>query len=162
MRTFIIRPAMLEDVEAIFHVHQSSVKNLCIQQYSAEQIAFWLDGRSPEMYVPAISKGSLWVAERNHILGFLEIDGSEISKLFVSSDNAFSGVGRKLLNVALDYIVSNGSEKAYLESTVTAVPFYEKHGFRVVGHGVFSHGNSPISLEIAKMVCLFPRHDSCS
>lgn len=44
-----------------------------------------------------------------------------------------------------------GHSKAYLEATLTAEKFYQHHGFRKIGEGTFSRGNSPVSIEIIKM-----------
>ncbi len=75
------------------------------------------------------------------IVGFVENDGNEVSKLFVADDNAFAGIGRALLQAALAHIARSGATTAYLESTLTAAPFYEKIGFRTTGQGFFSRTN---------------------
>jgi putative acetyltransferase len=152
MHSLTIRLATEADTDAIFRVHQDSVRQLCGRQYSPEQIAMWLDGRTPEVYLEAIGQHTLWVAVGAEIAGFVETDGSEISKLFVAGTAAFHGVGKQLLQVALDHIEGSGVDKAYVESTVTAVKFYERHGFRTMGSGFFSRGNSSVQLEIVQMV----------
>jgi GNAT superfamily N-acetyltransferase len=111
----------------------------------------WLDGRDPSIYVDAVRRGTIWVAESRHIQGFVETDRSEVTKLFVAGDCAFGGVGKQLLHTALNHIASTGAMKAYLESALTAVKFYEKNGFRAVGHGFFTGGNGAVRLEIVKM-----------
>ncbi|WP_407186938.1 GNAT family N-acetyltransferase [Bradyrhizobium centrosematis] len=146
-----IRPATESDVDFIFRVHRSSVETLCRREYSAAQLALWLDGRDPSIYLDAIRKESIWVAEGDRIVGFVEIDGFEVTKLFVAEDGSFRGVGKQLLQTALNRIAASGAPKAYLEATLTAVKFYEKYGFRAVGQGVFTRGNSPVQLEIVKM-----------
>ncbi|TFF06761.1 GNAT family N-acetyltransferase [Pseudomonas sp. BCA14] len=151
MKKILIRTAMLEDAESIFEVHKNSVENLCHGDYSPEQIAMWLDGRSPESYRESIAAGNLWLAYADTLLGFVEIDGHEVSKLFVRGDAAGQGVGARLLNDALQRIKTAGHPNAYLEATLTAEKFYAAFGFRKVGEGTFSHGNSPVSIEIIKM-----------
>jgi GNAT superfamily N-acetyltransferase len=146
-----IRAATVADIDAIFEVHQSSVRQLCERDYCPQQIAMWLDGRSPDVYLEAIRKQALWVAVGDAMAGFVEVDGAEVSKLFVAGAYAFHGVGAQLLQVALERIAAGGAPSAYLESTVTAVKFYERHGFRTVGHGFFSRGNSAVRIEIVKM-----------
>lgn len=61
------------------------------------------------------------------------------------------GAGGKLLEVALAAIFEGGATAAYLEATLNAVPFYQKHGFAVTGSGFFSRGGSPVRIEIVKM-----------
>ncbi|NVZ23644.1 GNAT family N-acetyltransferase [Pseudomonas costantinii] len=151
MKKILIRPATLKDAESIFEVHKNSVENLCNDDYSPEQIAMWLDGRSPETYREAITAGNLWLAHTDRLQGFIEIDGHEVSKLFIRGDAAGQGIGARLLNEALQRIKTAGHAKAYLEATLTAEKFYAAFGFRKVGEGTFSRGNSPVSIEIIKM-----------
>jgi putative acetyltransferase len=151
MTTPTIRLATQDDKAAIFAVHRDSVRRLCTGQYSAEQIDMWLDGRTADMYEPAIARGEVWVAETDRIIGFAENDGAEVSKLFIAGDGAFSGVGGRLLQTALDHIRKTGGKTAYLESTTTAARFYKKFGFVETGRGRFSRGNSAVQLEIVRM-----------
>lgn len=151
VQTIRYRLATEADIDAIFRVHQSSVKQLCEQQYSAQQIAMWLEGRHSGVYLDAIHKATLWVADGDEIMGFVETDGNEVNKLFVAGNHAFRGIGDELLQIGLAHIAATGAPIAYLESTVTAVEFYERNGFSVVGTGFFSRGNSPVQLEVIKM-----------
>jgi len=151
MNNLLIRAARLEDAEGIFQVHKNSVENLCNTDYSPEQIAMWLDGRSPQTYCEAIVAGNFWLALTDTLQGFVEVDGHELSKLFVRGDAAGQGIGARLLGEALRRIEAAGHRKAYLEATRTAVKFYESFGFRKIGEGTFSRGNSPVAIEIIKM-----------
>lgn len=152
-----IRRATPADSEAIYGVHRDSVEQLCGAHYEARQIAMWMDGREPAVYLDAIDRGALWVADHCGIVGFVEIDGSELSKLFVAGAYSGRGIGTRLLGVALDAIATDDAEHAYLEATLSAVAFYEKHGFRITGSGFFSRGNSPVRIEIVKMERPFTR-----
>ena len=148
---FEIRAATAADIHRIFAVHLDSVTRLCAGHYSREQIASWLDGRTPGMYLDAIARNALWVADGGDLLGFAETAGEELTKLFVRGDRARSGAGSALLETAVSDIARAGHDCAYLEATTNAAPFYGKHGFDVIGTGHFSHGNSPLQLEIVKM-----------
>lgn len=151
MKKLLIRSALLEDAQSLFEVHRNSVETLCTGDYGPDQIAMWLDGRSPATYREAIAAGNLWLAHTDRLQGFIEIDGNEISKLFVRGDAAGLGIGARLLNEALQRIKNAGHAKAYLESTLNAEKFYAAFGFQKVGEGTFSRGNSPVSIEIIKM-----------
>jgi GNAT superfamily N-acetyltransferase len=146
-----IRPATLEDANTFFQTHKDSVERLCTADYSAEQIAMWLDGRSPQTYRDAIVGGNVWLAQNDGVLGFVEVDGHDVSKLFIRGSGARQGIGRLLLEKALQKIRAASHSKAYLEATLTAEKFYQHHGFRKIGEGTFSRGNSPVSIEIIKM-----------
>ena len=149
--TLHLRLATAADSEAIYRVHRDSVEQLCGTHYDARQIAMWLDGRTPAVYHAAIERGQLWVAERRGIVGFVEIDGHELSKLFIAGAHSGQGVGARLLDVALAAIAAGGAAQACLEATLSAVPFYERHGFHITGSGFFSRGNSEVRIEVLKM-----------
>jgi GNAT superfamily N-acetyltransferase len=134
-----------------FQTHKDSVERLCTADYSAEQIAMWLDGRSPQTYREAIVGGNVWLAQNDGIQGFVEVDGHEVSKLFIRGSGARQGIGRLLLEKALQQIRDAGHSRAYLEATLTAEKFYQQFGFRKIGEGTFSRGNSLVSIEIIKM-----------
>ncbi|MGU7785270.1 GNAT family N-acetyltransferase [Burkholderia sp. PU8-34] len=103
------------------------------------------------MYVDAIRRGALWVADDGDMLGFVETAGDELTKLFVRGDRVRVGLGKALLDKAGSEIARNGHSRVYFEATTNACPFYERHGFVIVGTGHFSHGNSPTRLEIVQM-----------
>ncbi|MFK3775025.1 GNAT family N-acetyltransferase [Pseudomonas sp. NPDC089406] len=151
MNSISIRAGALEDAEEIFRIHKDSVVSLCAAEYKSEQIAMWLDGRSAETYVEAIVGGNLWLAQGRLIYGFVEIDGHEISKLFIRGSMAGQGIGKQLLELALEKICSAGYSTAYLEATLNAEKFYERFGFRKIGEGTFTRGNRPVPIEIVKM-----------
>ena len=106
--------------------------------YPSAQIGRWFDGRDASMCSPAIQR--LWVVEEGGVLGFVETAGAEITKLFVMANAAGRGNGRQLPRTALKHLAATGAMRAHLESTATAVGFYRREGFRVVGEDVFSHG----------------------
>ncbi|MFU2018912.1 GNAT family N-acetyltransferase [Peribacillus butanolivorans] len=152
MTDFAIRLATPEDRKEIFNVHRHSVRNLCSEQYTEEQINMWLGGRDPDIYLPAIERGELWVAVSDRtILGFVEVEGNEVTKLFVSGAAAGSGVGKSLMVKVIGHIRKNGKTRIYLEATTTARDFYRKLGFVETGTGTFSRGGAAVSLEIVKM-----------
>lgn len=147
-----VRLARREDRDEIFRVHRDSVQSLCAADYSPEQIELWLKGRDPSMYLEAIARAELWVAVSEDVmLGLVEVDGSEVTKLFVSGAGAGSGVGRALMTVAIEHLRARGETCVHLESTTTARGFYQRLGFVETNRGTFSHGDSRVTLEIVNM-----------
>jgi len=146
-----IRTARRDELEPIFAVHRDSVITQCTGHYTDTQIRGWLAGRTAEMYLPAIAEGRLWVADDGAVIGFVEIDGRELTKLFVRGDRATRGVGRRLLDAAIAAIRAGGASLVALEATINARAFYARHGFVETGRGAFSHGAGGAPLEIVKM-----------
>jgi putative acetyltransferase len=157
MSQLTIRAARADEIQDIYAVHRDSVSVLCKNDYTSKQIAMWLDGRAPDMYLSAIDRGQLWVAIDGDgmIVGFAENAGHELSKLFVRSASAGSGVGRRLLATATEAIRASGAASVYLEATRNACEFYRKHGFVEIGTGMFARGG--VALEIVKMELVLTR-----
>ena len=82
----------------------------------------------------------------------------EIVALFVSPDYAGQGVGRRLADLALEIASDIDSGEIVLESTLTAMPFYQKLGFTEVSRGFFTHGQKNMGISIVNMV----RNSKCS
>lgn len=155
IQNFEIHLAAAKDCSDLFNLQRDSVRSICTSQYNTEQIDMWLDGRHPDMYLAAIERGELWVAmSSDTILGLVEVQGNEVTKLFVSGTAAGSGVGKALMVKAIEHIRHSGENRIYLESTISAQGFYRKLGFAEIGTGTFSHGASTVSLEIVQMELL--------
>lgn len=147
-----IRLATAQDADAIFAVHRDSVASLCASAYSVQQIAMWLNGRSPATYQAAISNHQIVVAtEADRIVGFVEATPGEIVKLFIAGAAAGHGAGDKLMEAGLALARDGYDGAIHIESTKNAESFYAKYGFEKVGEGVFSRGGSAVSIEVVKL-----------
>lgn len=72
--------------------------------------------------------------ETTAVIGFLASTPDTISQLYVHVDYQDKGIGSELLNLAKQE--SNGSLRLFtFKSNTKAQRFYERHGFREVGHG---------------------------
>ena len=63
------------------------------------------------------------------------------------------GVGSKLLKVAEASLKKRGCKKNEIEATVTAKPFYMKHGYQVVKKGIhkFEGTSAPVFFMAKKL-----------
>lgn len=130
---FTIRKAKQEDKESIWRVHVKAVRETCVSHYSQEVIQIWAERMRPEKYEDAIRSNEFFVAEENGaVVGFGELDqaGGEIQGLYVSPDVARRGVGQKLLSTLEERARAFGLESLHLTSSLNAVSFYERAGFK--------------------------------
>ena len=130
---FTIRKAKQEDKESIWRVHAKAIRETCASHYSQEVIRIWAERLRPEKYGEAISSNEFFVAEENgEVLGFGELNKAdgEITGLYVSPDVAGRGVGWKLLCTLEERARSFGLESLHLTSSLNAVSFYERAGFK--------------------------------
>jgi ribosomal protein S18 acetylase RimI-like enzyme len=146
----VIRAATRDDATAIHDLHARSVKDLWLSHYSEAQIDGWMAGRTPEGYVPAISRGELFVAEGDSgLLGFGHATNDSVEAIFVNPDVAGTGVGTALLRHALAEIRKHGGGSVRLTSTLNAVSFYRRFGFRVMGKRSVEKGR--VSIPVVDM-----------
>jgi putative acetyltransferase len=128
-----IREATDRDAERIHEVHVASVRGLCGAAYEPKVIDGWLRGRSAAGYTRGIGDGAMLVAELDAVVvGFCHAMQDEIIALFVHPASAGQGVGAALLSTGLERAARSG-RAVRLESTLNAVAFYERFGFRALG-----------------------------
>lgn len=147
-----LRPAAPGDGQAVFDVTRNSVRELAKDHYSAEQIAGWMGERTAETYEALIAKGLLVVVEQEgKIVGFVDSEPGEVTRLFLLADAAGSGLGKRLLEIGIQNARRDHEGPVRVESTVNAEGFYRRHGFRMVERGFFSHGVGGDPIEIVHM-----------
>ena len=147
-----LRPAREGDGEALFEVTRRSVEALARNHYTPEQIARWMGDRTPQYYEDLIAQGQVVVAEfKDTIMGFVDSEPGEVSRLFLLPGVAGSGLGRKLLDIGVANARKGHSGPIKVESTINAEGFYRRHGFRTVSRGYFSHGLGGDPIEIVRM-----------
>jgi GNAT superfamily N-acetyltransferase len=134
MDIITFREAVLADAPRIHELHLASVRALSAPFYERSVIDGWLAGRSPAGYARSISSGAMLVAEASGVvIGFCEGTPGEVRAVFVDPDGAGKGLGAQLLTRALALAQVGQSAPVRLESTLNAVRFYERHGFRQLG-----------------------------
>jgi len=130
-----IRRARQEDREAIWRVHGGAIRGTCAGHYPPEVIEIWAGRLRPEKYAGAIDKYEFFVAEEGGVVvGFGELgpEAGAIQGLYVSPEVKGRGVGWKLLCTLEERARAYGLKSLRLTSSLNAVPFYERAGFRAV------------------------------
>ena len=130
-----IRRAGQEDKEAIWRVHGRAIRETCAGHYSREVIEIWAGRLRPEKYAEAIDRYDFFVAEEDGVVvGFGELgrETGAVQGLYVSPDVKGRGVGRELLRTLEERARAYGLKSLSLTSSLNAVPFYERAGFRAV------------------------------
>lgn len=147
-----LRPARSGDGQAVFDVTRCSVRDLAKGHYSAEQIAGWMGDRTADYYEGLIAKGMMVVAiQAGKIVGFVDSEPGEVTRLFLLADAAGAGLGKRLLEIGVKNAQSAHEGPIRVEATINAEGFYGRHGFRTVGKGYFSHGLGGDPIEIVHM-----------
>jgi ribosomal protein S18 acetylase RimI-like enzyme len=130
----MIRRATIDDAEEICDLHIRSIRVLCFADYTPQQIEAWAGRKKPELYSRAMTEGgeTMFVAvdeQQGRIIGFAAFKEAEIYGLYVAPEAVRRGVGSALLDAAEAAMRSNGVTLVKFRSTLTALSFYQCHGY---------------------------------
>lgn len=149
---FSFRAARREDAETIFNLTKASIGGLAGTSYSRTQLENWMGERTPAFYEALIASGRMTVCVRDAVVvGFVDAEPGEVTRLFILPEAAGLGLGRRLLEIGIGQARLGHIGPIKLEATINAEGFYRKHGFRSVGRGQFSHGLGGEPIEIVHM-----------
>lgn len=131
----IIRDHRPEDFEALYALFRDTVRSINRRDYSEAQVAAWApDSFEPERWAERIANYRIFVAEDGQgIAGFAELDrDGHIDCFFVHKDRQGEGVGGRLMRAVQNEAEERGLPRLYAEVSITARPFFERHGFVVL------------------------------
>ncbi|MEE7458696.1 GNAT family N-acetyltransferase [Methylorubrum populi] len=133
MIPFCIRPYASRDLETILNLFQRSIRGIASADYAPAQIEAWsrID-RAVWAEPPAALRR--WVAWADgQAAGFADLGpGGHLDKLYVDPAHRRRGVAQALLVTAEAEAIAQGVEGLDTEASLTARPFFEAAGFRVV------------------------------
>jgi GNAT superfamily N-acetyltransferase len=133
-----IRPAVRADAEGACRVLRRSITESCRADHRDDPalIAGWLENKTPDNLRAWIqSRGYLVVAEHNgEIVGVAMLGGNgKITLCYLLPELRFQGVGRQLLAALETEARARGVTVLRLESTKTALSFYQRNGYAEAG-----------------------------
>lgn len=121
------------DLEKITMIFQNTVRKVNIKDYTQEQVDAWApDFIDKEKWNKALSEHYTFVAVKNDaIIGFGDIDDSGyLDRLYVHHDYLRQGVATLICNKLESMVDSDLTIRTH--ASITAKPFFEKRGYRVV------------------------------
>ena len=146
MSDISIRRGTEADATAICAVHKASVRGLCGQDYTAEQIEAWVGNRVPADYRAVMRRGEIYFVaiSGNRVIGFGSRLDCEVSGIYIHPDFARLGVGRAILAALEQHARRARIQYLQLDSSLTAVPFYIVQGYAAIkeDHGVERQGET--------------------
>lgn len=91
---------------------------------------------------------NLYVFDDGLIKGFIQMDKTEICKLYVDTFFQDEGIGSKLIEYAIDEF--HADKLWALEKNVRAISFYQRHGFHLTGERSFEEGTTEHILKLER------------
>ena len=123
------------DAPEIVRLFFETVRSVNRADYSDEQLEAWAAGvpDPEEWHARMAGRRTLVAEEGGEVVGFaeLEYDG-RLDMLYVRKDAVGRGVGRRLYEAIEQEARGQGLGWIFTEASITARPFFEQQGFRVV------------------------------
>ncbi|MBO9728830.1 MAG: GNAT family N-acetyltransferase [Chitinophaga sp.] len=131
-----IRKATLQDIPALKNLYQGTIMNVNSQHYNPAQVSAWAaTGERTTSLEKKIKEQYFYVAvtANDTITGFasVEADG-ELDMMFVHKDFQGQGIATLLIQQIYNKAAALGLSSLTAYVSITAKPFFEKQGFRVV------------------------------
>lgn len=127
-----IREYRPEDCLAILELFWQTVHTANARDYTREQLDAWATGHEdPSQWDASLRRHLTLVAEEEgRIVGFgdMDTDAGHLDRLYVRADREGCGVGTALC----DRLEAETGGDFVVHASITARPFFEKRGYRVV------------------------------
>ena len=131
--TIVIEKAIPAQAEEISKLRIDSIKKLNSNDHTKEEMIYLIGRQTPEVLKKKIESRPFFVAiENNKIIGSVDLEDNEIKGLYVLSSEIKKGLGTKLLSFMEKIGKKNGIKVMNICSTKSAIPFYEKNGYKLV------------------------------
>lgn len=143
----------MTDTERIAVTHRASIKALCSECYTVQDIVGWIALLSSDIYENAIKEKVMIVAEdKDEILGLgiLDLERKEIGAIYIHPKVKGTGVGGCLLYELEARALKDSVDRLTLCSTINALGFYQHHGYINEGKGFHELPNG-VRLECVRM-----------
>ncbi len=130
-----IRPATTADVHEILTLFVDTVRSTCVNDYTPEQIDVWaLSAKNVDRWLAFVTDQHFLVAEiGDTIVGFGSVDkGNYVNLMYVHKNFQRRGVANTIFDALQEHSLLMGFEKLTADVSITARPFFESKGFRVV------------------------------
>ena len=131
-----IRQATEQDIPALQELFHNTVLYVNSKDYTQEETADWAScGNSMEHWKELLAKHHFIVALDNQgkIIGFSSMNAEGyMHAMFVHKDRQGKGVATRLLAEAEKMAREYEVQKIWAEVSITARPFFEKHGYRII------------------------------
>lgn len=129
----ILRKAGQGDRDGIWTVFLTSALELCGTHYEREEVLAWTRSVEPDTFADAIvSRKTLVAVDDGKIVAFGQFDPAEsvVEALYVAPGSTGKGLGRRILNRFEEAALARGSGWIQMSSTLNAVGFFEKEGYK--------------------------------
>ena len=123
------------DLAGLIALFRDTVRRINARDYSEQQVRAWApDEIDARKWSRRFENKTVWVAELDGApVGFVDVarDGL-IDMLYVHADHQGKGIASRLLRTVEAGARAHGLLRLFTEASITARPFFEHRGFRVI------------------------------
>ena len=129
-----LAPYRSGEAAALAGLFYRTVHAVCLGDYTQEQVDAWADGRvDVDAWERSFLQHYTLVARvGGEIVGFADLDGDYLDRLYVHKDHQRSGVATALVQALEQAAARQGHRRLVTHASITARPFFEKQGYQVV------------------------------
>lgn len=160
----LIRPYAPGEEGALLALFQSSIRALASRNYTPAQIEAWSPSTPGADYLrqwaERMRSNQPWVVEMDgRLAAFADVQPSGlIDQFFVSPDFAGQGVGAVLMRHLHEQALALGADALTAHVSLTAQPFFRRHGFIVEREQEVAVRGSTLSNAVMRKALLSHRH----
>jgi putative acetyltransferase len=134
----ILRIATPADLPEMQNLFSETVRTICIEDYSPEQIRLWASGseNKPRWEDKLKNQYSVVAEFEKKIVGFASLEHNYIDFLYVHKDFQRRGIAQVLFNNLRSKAEQKGEKRLTSHVSKTAKSFFEKNGFRVLAENI--------------------------
>jgi putative acetyltransferase len=130
-----IRRYSPNDLAGLVALFRDTVRRINARDYSDQQVMAWApDIIDLQQWIRRFENKAVRVADLDGTpVGFVEIarDG-QIDMLYVHADHQGQGIASALMRTVETWAQTRGLQRLFTEATITARPFFERRGFRLI------------------------------
>ena len=128
-----LRPYQPTDLDAVIAVFLGAIRQIASKDYNPAQIAAWAQADRPAWQQRRLTRPT-WVAVIDQmVVGFTDLEpNGHLDMMFVHPGYQGMGVASMLLRAVEAAAAAQGLSRVFTEASLTARPFFEKRGFKVL------------------------------
>lgn len=130
-----LRLAQPSDLSQMQQLYVDTIRSVCDKDYTQEQIAVWTSTvENTRRWHDVMASQLVFIAEKNNkIVGYGTLHNSNyIDFFYIHKDFQRQGVANQILSQIETQARMNGTATLTSDVSITARPFFEKNGFKVL------------------------------
>lgn len=136
IKEIVVRPYKRSDAQDLAHIYYNTIHQVNAKDYSKIQLDAWAPEKrgQAEYWLKRSEKMNPLIATSNEtVVGFAEFEpNGHIDCFYCHHEWVGKGVGTALMNAIHEMARDRKINRIFVEVSITALPFFEKHGFKIL------------------------------